>query len=375
MKISNLKIGARLGAAFAALLMLMAAMTALGIWELSRVAAAKSDMKGAAYKQILAARWLEGIATNSVRTYAKAKSTDAEVQAYFDKQMKDVSKGVTAIQKELEPLVTTEEGKRLITDVAEKRKAYTGIRDAVFKLKDSGQSNDVEVGAMVAGQMLPAMNAYIASVQKVADYQSSLLNSADADIDAIYAHAKNLLVGTGIAALALGVLLAWTLSRSITRPLGRAVTIARTVAAGDLTTDIEVSSRDEVGQLLEALKEMNANLLRTVAEVRTGTDTIATASKQIAAGNLDLSSRTEEQASSLEETASSMEELTSTVKQNADNARQANQLAVSAVDVAVKGGAVVSQVVGTMAAINESSRKVVDIISVIDGIAFQTNIL
>ena len=154
-----------------------------------------------------------------------------------------------------------------------------------------------------------------------------------------------------------------------------AVHVARTVARGDLTSRIDATSLDETGQLLEALKLMNANLLDIVGRVRTGTDTIATASGQIASGNLDLSSRTEQQASSLEETASSMEELTSTVKQNADNARQANTLAMSASHTASEGGSVVSDMVRTMSDINESSRKIVDIIGVIDGIAFQTNIL
>jgi methyl-accepting chemotaxis protein len=153
------------------------------------------------------------------------------------------------------------------------------------------------------------------------------------------------------------------------------VKVAQTVAAGDLTSRIEVTTTEETGQLLLALKNMNDALVNIVREVRGGTETIASASQQIASGNADLSSRTEEQASSLEETASSMEELTSTVKQNADNARQANQLAVSASEVAAKGGAVVSEVVSTMGAINESARKIVDIIAVIDGIAFQTNIL
>ncbi len=177
------------------------------------------------------------------------------------------------------------------------------------------------------------------------------------------------------AALLFGALCAWFVTRSITVPIGIAVNVARTVAAGDLSSQITVTSTDETGQLLGALKDMNASLVRIVGQVRAGTQSIATASGQIAAGNLDLSSRTEQQASSLEETASSMEELTSTVKQNADNARQANQLAVSASDEACKGGDVVAQVVATMSAINDSSRKIVDIISVIDGIAFQTNIL
>ena len=164
-------------------------------------------------------------------------------------------------------------------------------------------------------------------------------------------------------------------SRSIVRPLGRAVEVAKTVAAGDLRARIEVSSNDETGQLLAALRDMNASLKQIVTKVRSGAETIGVASNEIAQGNMDLSTRTEQQAGALEETASSMEELTSTVKQNADNARQANQMAASASEVATRGGEVVAQVVETMASIDASSRKVVDIIAVIDGIAFQTNIL
>jgi methyl-accepting chemotaxis protein len=164
-------------------------------------------------------------------------------------------------------------------------------------------------------------------------------------------------------------------SRAISRPLDRCVDLAQLVASGDLRGNIQVNSNDEIGLLLQALKDMNASLGRIVAQVRTGTDAIATASGQIATGNLDLSTRTEQQAAALEETASSMEELTSTVRQNSDNTRQAQQLAISASTVAVKGGDVVNQVVETMGSINDSSRKIVDIIAVIDGIAFQTNIL
>jgi methyl-accepting chemotaxis protein-1 (serine sensor receptor) len=178
-----------------------------------------------------------------------------------------------------------------------------------------------------------------------------------------------------LVGLAVAVLMGFLLVRAISRPLELAVKLAQGVAAGDLTQQIEVRSQDETGQLMQALKDMNANLLKIVGEVRMSTDTIATASSEIASGNLDLSSRTEQQAGSLEETASAMEQLTSTVKQNADNARQANQLAASASDVASRGGEVVRQVVDTMSSINESSKKIVDIISVIDGIAFQTNIL
>ena len=183
------------------------------------------------------------------------------------------------------------------------------------------------------------------------------------------------MIGTLAAVLTLAIMFAFFIVRSITQPMQEAINFANAIAAGDLTKQIDVTSTNETGRLLQALKAMNDNLIDLVGKVRSGTDQITTASGEIASGNSDLSQRTEEQASSLEETASSMEELTSTVKQNADNARQANQLAVGASEVAMKGGTVVGQVVQTMSSINESSKKIVDIISVIDGIAFQTNIL
>ena len=195
------------------------------------------------------------------------------------------------------------------------------------------------------------------------------------DAQALQAQTGMMLVLGGLIAALLAAAIAFWQARNITVPLRRAVDLAKRVAQGDLRTVVQVESSDETGELLAALDVMNTSLARIVAEVRGGTDTIATASSQIMSGNMDLSARTEQQASSLEETASSMEELTSTVKQNADNAKQANQLADSASDVAVRGGAAVLEVVQTMGLINDSARKIVDIIGVIDGIAFQTNIL
>jgi len=217
--------------------------------------------------------------------------------------------------------------------------------------------------------------AYFVELDKLIAFQEELMVASGKESAAAASQALKLLLLISALAVLFGVALGWVTTRSITRPLGEAVAIARRVADGDLTSDIVITSKDETGQMLQALKDMNDSLVGIVGNVRQGTDTIATASGQIAAGNQDLSSRTEEQASSLEETAASMEELTSTVKQNADNARQANQLAVSASSVAVRGGSVVAEVVNTMGAINASSRKIVDIIGVIDGIAFQTNIL
>ena len=196
----------------------------------------------------------------------------------------------------------------------------------------------------------------------------------DASIER-YTWAQRSAIGLIVLSIACGIVIGAWLVAGIARSLAQALRIANSVAAGDLTERIDIASRDEIGQLLEALQKMNTGLVAIVTEVRSGTEVIATASSQIAAGNQDLSCRTEEQASSLEETAASMEELTSTVRQNADNARQANTLAETASTVASRGGQVIGQVVATMGEINDSSRKIVDIIGVIDAIAFQTNIL
>ena len=226
-----------------------------------------------------------------------------------------------------------------------------------------------------AGRGKQGMDAMRGLLKQIEDAESVLLQERSRESTALESQtALALLIGT-LVAVTCAIFLAVWLTRNITRPLRAAVGLADQVSRGDLSAEVTVSSTDETGQLQRALKDMIASLRKTVAEVRASSDTIATASNQIASGNLDLSSRTEQQASSLEETASSMEELTSTVKQNTDNARQANGLATTASEVARKGGAVVAEVVGTMHAINESSRKIVDIIAVIDGIAFQTNIL
>jgi len=374
MKLANLKIGTRLSGAFAILLLLIGVMLFSALWQLHRIDEAKAEMAQANHKAKLAAAWREGIATNSVRTLAKAKSTDPADEQALDNEMKIVSVQVSKVQEELESLVSSAQGKANLQAVIAQRKVYSDVRAELFKRKaEQGISDEFKVA--VAQKMVPELKKYLALVEEVAVYQDSLFQAANKRIDDVHASSRTLLLALGLVALACGIVLGLMLTRSITRPLARAVTLARQVASGDLSTNIQVSSHDEVGMLLSALKDMNASLLKTVSEVRSSTDTIVTASQEIAAGNLDLSARTEQQASSLEETASSMEELTSTVRQNADNARQANTLAQSASGMATRGGTVVAQVVETMASINESSKKIADIIAVIDGIAFQTNIL
>jgi methyl-accepting chemotaxis protein len=376
MKITNLKIGVRLGLAFAVILVLMASMIVIGVWRLQEVAQATVHMEEAATKERLTHEWYLGNIANAVRTAARVRSNDADVQKQFQTEMEAQSLEITKLQNQIVELIHSDEGKKLMAVVGEKRTAYMDIRKDVFKLKaEANAASEVAAKKLIESKMEPALLSYNQSVQAVVAFQQTIFQKAKAEVDELYASGRTVLIALGTMALILSAILAWLLSRSITRPLDYAVSVARTVASGDLRNKIQASSNDETGQLLHALRDMNDGLVKSVSQVRTGIDTIATASSQIAAGNLDLSSRTEEQASSLEETASSMEELTSTVKQNADNARQANQLAVSASGVAEKGGAVVSRVVDTMEDINASAKKIVDIIGVIDGIAFQTNIL
>jgi methyl-accepting chemotaxis protein len=232
---------------------------------------------------------------------------------------------------------------------------------------------DAMVAAMA--KMKQSYDTHLAAINHVVDITNKRSDEFEAESKSRIAAATVTLLIILVVSLGVGIAGAVLITRSITRPLNDAVKIAQIVASGDLTGNISSNFSDEPGQLLEALKAMNDSLSSTVGQVRASTETITTASAEIAAGNLDLSTRTEEQASSLEETASAMEELTSTVKQNADNARQANQLVVTASEIAVQGGQVVENVVETMGSIKESSRKIVDIIGVIDGIAFQTNIL
>ncbi|MGV3655276.1 MAG: methyl-accepting chemotaxis protein [Noviherbaspirillum sp.] len=247
-----------------------------------------------------------------------------------------------------------------------------GLKPAAAALRagDGARAAGIVHGPM-AQHFAPAQDGINALIQLQLDVARSDYETSQT----AYRWVRNSCIAGILFGLLVAALVGAWLIRSITRPLEAAVGIAAAVAGGDLTRRIDATANDETGKLMQALKRMSDGLAQIVADVRGGTDSIATASTQIAAGNIDLSSRTEEQASALEQTASSMEELASTVRQNADNARQANQLALSASGIAERGGSVVAQVVSTMDSINASSRKVVDIIGVIDGIAFQTNIL
>ncbi|QYG08161.1 methyl-accepting chemotaxis protein [Janthinobacterium sp. PAMC25594] len=370
----NVSIGVRLGLGFAVILLFSLVITGISVWRLHDVATAtRTMMEQPLAKERYISDWYSKIDSGIRRTTAIVRSADTSLGPYFAEEAKQSSVVSGELQKKIEALISGPQETELFRQVSEMRKVYLDAREQVSKLKAAGQTEEAEKAFQAV--FVPGSTKYQKVIMNMLEHQRASIDATAREIDAVAKTSRNLLLALAALALAFGVVCAWVLTMGIVRPLRTAVDIARKVADGDLTAQIDASAKDETGQLLQALKDMNTSLLNIVGEVRSGTDSIATSSTQIAAGNQDLSSRTEEQAGSLEETASSMEELTSTVKQNADNARQANQLAASAAQVAVKGGEVVAQVVGTMQSINASSNKIVDIISVIDGIAFQTNIL
>jgi methyl-accepting chemotaxis protein len=374
MHFGNWKIGARLGVGLGVLLVLVVFMSAIGVSRLSNINDAITEMiAGPIKKQETGTAWMQATSVNSVRTLALLRSDDEAVQAVFQKEIEAQSAKINELQKQVEAGLSSDEERGLFAGIISARKQYVDTRQEIIAIQKSGDK--AGAAALVESKFVPALNNYVGSVQSLQAYYSRLFAESDQQTDNDYANGRNLLIGAGAIAVLIGVLIGWRLTVGITGPIGDALQVAERVAAGDLSENNYAERKDEVGQLLQALNKMQGNLATIVTQIRSGADTISTASGQITTGNLDLSSRTEEQASSLEETASSMEELTSTVRQNAENARQANQLATAASDVAVKGGDVVNQVVDTMASITESSRKIADIITVIDGIAFQTNIL
>jgi methyl-accepting chemotaxis protein len=371
-KLSNLKIAPRLGAAFAVMLLITVAIAAVGVWRLQGVAAiARKLATEDAEKLRLATGWHHIIDLNWVRTRAAVLDADTKRIPMWNADMDKTSDDFVPARKRLLELARTEEDKRLLAAIDKARNAYRDPREALIKRRQAGE----DVSAALETQIKPLADAFNGALADFEKHQHASYDASLAEAEANAAQGRLLLVGGTALAVLLGAAFALILSRSIVLPLRQAVRSAQRIGEGDLTHEIQAEGRDEPAELLRALQSMQSALVGIVGAVRGGTDAIATASGQIAAGNHDLSQRTEEQASSLEETAASMEELTGTVKQNAENARQANELAQAASTLATGGGEVVGQVVGTMASINTASRKIADIIGVIDGIAFQTNIL
>ena len=373
MKFANLKIGTRLAGAFTALLLLLLVVAYIG-WSSLAVTKKNIDViLNENIQKIDAATDLQrelNMCARAVRNYILFS---ADKKKAMRERLNQAGQNMVEPVERLQRLVVTEQGHQLATDIASGRGAVILLFQKTITLVDAGKTE--EAVAFLQTVVQEPQDRLFAAVAEMIASQERFNDDAKARMNRKYDFAMRALLAAVVAAIAVGAFLSWSITRSITVPIGRAVAVARTVAAGDLTSVIEAGARDETGQLLDALKTMNDSLVDIVTQVRAGTDAVASASGQIAAGNEDLSSRTAQQASSLEATSEAIGALNGAVQRNADNARRANALALSAADVAARGGAVVGRVVDTMGAINQSSRRIADIIGVIDGIAFQTNIL
>ena len=373
--LSQMRIGTRLAFGFAVVLLLAILATSVALVNArANAQATRAMMEQPLAKERLVSDWYVLIYSAIARTALIARSTDDKLSDTFAETISASTKRGSELLGQIKELLATDEERKMYEEITELRSKYQKSKTDVMNARKTGDAAKAE--QLFKDAFTPAADAYQNRVKSFLAMQRKAIDDTAHAIDAANSRANSLLMLLALLMVSIGSVAAWIISRSITVPLKSAVDIAATVANGDLTTQFNAQdNKDEIGDLMKALRGMNDSLREVVSQVQVGTNTIATASNQIAAGNMDLSQRTEEQASSLEETASSMEELTSTVRQNAENAKQANQLAQAASSVAEKGGDIVGQVVNTMGSINDSSRKIYDIISVIDSIAFQTNIL
>ncbi len=370
----GMRIQTRLTLGFGLLIAMMLVMVVVGFVGLTNVSNSNKHLIEQDWVKAAAANTLSSIAlANGRRTVEILTAPSAEHRAKMRAEISGGRDAFIKAFKTLQDMVELPEARALLKQAEEARGRYVISQAKFNKLVD--ESRVEEAAAELNGHTLRELNAVQVSVDSLAEIEHRIVveNGVKAAADAHMA--RLILLAMGAGGLLCGVVLAISITRSIVVPLMSAVQVAQAVAAGDLSSRIEVRTSDETGLLMQALKDMNHSLSGIVGEVRSSSDAIATATSQIAAGNLDLSSRTEEQASALEQTSASMQELAGTVKQNFDSGKHANELAESASKVAIKGGAVVAEVVHTMEAINTSSRKIADIIGVIDSIAFQTNIL
>ena len=370
----DLKIATRLALGFALILLVMFVMNILGLTNMGEmVRSVKGVGSEALLKERLIIDWARNIHTSVQRTKAVVLSADASLSDRFAEEAAASSRQSGDMLKRIDSLAESDQEKSLMAEIQKTRTAYLASRDALYKAKREGRLDEAQ--RLFTQEFQPLNVQYLKNVQQLLDLQRANIDVALGKVESGYAQTRIAMVIASVLVLILGAGLGWWITRGITRPLGQAVRVARAVADNDLTSTIAPGGRDETGQMLNALREMNDNLAQVTGRVRQGADSIAVAAREIDAGNQDLSARTERQASALQETAASLEQLTSAVSQNADSARQATQLAAQASQVAGEGGKAVADVVQTMGAIDASSRKIADIIGVIDGIAFQTNIL
>ncbi len=374
MQLNEYRIGTRLAGGFVAVLLLLALMLGVSLLHLRATRAQMQSMMDVQVaKERLAEQWITSTRVANMRALAIAYIDNPKVLAALNDDIKASLQAANRLRDDLKRLGITDAEQQLLDRISATRNLASPVRDRLAALKAEGRHE--ESSRVYEEGFKPAVLAYAKNIEDFRDHQRAMLDQAAKTLTDKSARAEQLQAGLGLVALLLGGLLAWLLTRSITRPLTQAVVLADAVATGDLTRTSQPEGRDEIASLLRALDTMRQRLHGMVTQVRQATDSMHTASSEVATGNHDLSQRTEQTAASLQQAAASMEQLSGTVQQSSHSARQASQLAGEAADVAQRGGAVVQRVVATMDEISASSRRITDIIGTIDGIAFQTNIL
>ena len=375
MSLHNLSIGKRLALVLGLILSFSLVSSLFAVQQLRAMVGEVQRMIDDELKaERLASDWHAKTYGSVQRATAIARSTDPALSSYFAPINTDAARQINAIQQKLEALADSPQETALLSQIAEVRKRCLSALESIYKLQKAGDAKgSLQVFTL---QFEPGSRDYLGAVQKMADLQRHKLDESAARVDTLGAQTRWMLIVCAVSALGLSVLLAWYVSRSITQPLREAETMASAIAAMDLSGQRrDHHHRDETGRLLRALDEMRAALRQALGQVREVADSVSTASSQIATGNADLSARTEHAAANLQETAGAMEQLTGTVRNTADSAHTAGELASTARDAAAQGGEVVRHVISTMGDISEGSRRIGDIVGLIDSIAFQTNIL
>jgi len=377
---ANLRIGSRLTLGFGVVLALLCLMAGISAWQSNKLA---GNAEYYAVNLVPSFKSIHDITMDldSIRRweYRHIVNNDLKSKDETEAKILEFQKSIQAkLDHYARDFISNEDDRRALENLRAAIKSYSAIWENLRPLSRAGAQDPAkhaEAVQVISGPSLVAFQKAAEAAEQWWHINSGLADEQQTNASNTYTNAKLTLGLMVVAALGLGIAAAIVITRSITTPIAHAVHLAETVAEGDLTSHIDIQGKDETAQLLQALKHMNERLVQVVSRVRQSSDSIATGSTQIAAGTVDLSQRTEEQASNLEETAASMEELTSTVKTNSETANQASKLASSAAHAATNGGTVVQQVIETMDGISQSSKKIADIIGVIDGIAFQTNIL
>ncbi|EER60234.1 methyl-accepting chemotaxis sensory transducer, partial [Acidovorax delafieldii 2AN] len=384
MKISDLRIGIKLGLGFLALVLFTTLLGAIALVQMGRIYHNANEIATNLLPSVSHVGELRVQLNRMRRAEAGMVSARSATEvAGFAEQVGQRHKDLTRIEAVYEPLLSSDEERKTYQIYRERKADYVKLQNQLVETAGkvdftSAETRDLTADALTQQYAGPSEKALVAAAETLGQLQkinADAATDANTETQQVFSTARMWVIGALLVSVILAAVVGLGITRAVTHPVHHAVTAANAIAVGDLAVQVPQGGKDEMGQLLHALGGMRDSLSRVVAGVRSNAEGVASASAQIASGNNDLSARTEQQASALEETAASMEELGSTVRQNADNARQANQLAMSASTVAAQGGEVVAEVVDTMKGINDSSRRIADIIGVIDGIAFQTNIL